>query len=239
MDNDHKDPSLGSEADAADAKVQTTQREKSVRVLLIDSQPIVLLGLKTLLTEEAGYTVTGTFSHANNITEHVKLQKPDIVVMDFHLPNTDGMKAIQQIRSGGGAIRIVILTGSLNDSETCNLVKAGIKGILLKEMPTTLILQCLQRVHAGGEWMERNSMKSAFEQILRRESEYQSIATHLSPSEMNLAVLIATGHNNKSAARQLNLSDGSARVYINRIYNKLNITNRIQLAHLLKEKNLI
>lgn len=159
--------------------------------------------------------------------------------MDFHLPNTDGMKAIQQIRSEGEAIRIVILTGSLNDSETCNLVKAGIKGILLKEMPTTLILQCLQRIHAGGEWMERNSMKSAFEQILRRESEYQSIATQLSSSEMNLAVLIATGHNNKSAARQLNLSDGSARVYINRIYNKLNITNRIQLAHLLKEKNLI
>ena len=146
------------------------QQAVPIRVALVDSHPITLFGLSALLSKEAGYEVTGAFQSTNNITEHIKLQKPDIVLLDFHLPNADGLKIIEQLIAAGSP-KIVVLTESLNGAETCQLIKTGVKGVLLKEMPTTLILQCLHRVYAGGEWMERNSVKSAFEQILRREAE--------------------------------------------------------------------
>ena len=214
------------------------QQMRPIRISLFDSHPITLLGLKALLTEEAGYEVTGAFQSTNNITEHIKLQKPDIVLIDFHLPNVDSLRIIEQIIAAGSS-KVVVMAASLNATETCQLVKIGVKGLLLKEMPVTLIIQCLQSVNAGKEWMERNSIKSAFEKILRREAQYQAISANLSPSEIKLAILIASGDNSRSAAQKLNLSEGSARVYMNRIYTKLNIANRIQLAQILKERELI
>ncbi len=220
-------------------KVQSTLHAQPIRILLVDSHPIALLGLSTLLANKKDYEIADSLNSESRIIETIKLKQPDIVLMDFHLPGVDSLKLVREVQVvGGSTIKIVILTAALNKTETCDLIKSGVKGILLKEMPTMLITQCLQRVYAGGEWLERRSMRLAFEQILRRESELQAIATYLSPREMNLATLIATGHNNKSAARQLQITEGSARVYLNRIYSKLQVSSRLQLALLFKEKGL-
>lgn len=221
-------------------KVQSVLHAKPIRVLLVDPHPVTLLGLSALLADNKDYEIVGSLNSESGIAETIKLKQPDIVLMDLHLPEVDSLKLIQEIQAtGGSAIKVVILAATLSEAETCDLVKNGVKGVLLKEMPTALITQCLQRIHLGGEWLERRSMKLAFEQILRRESEFQAIAAHLSPNELSLATLIAAGHNNKSAARQLQLSEGSARVYLNRIYTKLQVSNRLQLALLFKERGLV
>lgn len=216
------------------------ETQQSARILLIDSHPITLLGLNALLEACSDYEVVDKLSSASGITEILKQKRPDLVLMDLHLPKTNGINLIREINAATeNSAKIVILTSALSQAETCDLIRTGVKGILLKEMATALIMQCLRRVQSGGEWIERNSMKHAFEQMLRRESEHQSIAAQLSPREMNLATLIASGHNNKSAARQLLITEGSARVYLNRIYTKLQVPNRLQLAILFKEKGLV
>lgn len=218
----------------------TEETQQSFRILLIDSHPITLMGLSALLEVNRDYEIVGKLSSANGIREILKHKRPDLVLMDLHLPEVNGIGLIEEIRAATeNTAKIVILTSALSQTETCDLMRAGVKGILLKEMPTVLIMQCLQRIQSGGEWIERNSMKHAFEQMLRRESEHQSIAVQLSPREMSLATLIASGHNNKSAARQLQITEGSARVYLNRIYAKLQVPNRLQLAILFKEKGLV
>lgn len=221
-------------------ELQTAASTHLIRIVLVDSHPIALLGLNTLLTSNHEFEIVASLNSEHQILETIKLTQPDIILMDFHLPKVDGVQLVHDVQMvGGDTSKIVIYTATLSKTETCDLIRAGVKGILLKEMPISLIRQCLRQVHAGGEWLERRAMRSAFEQILRRESELQEISTQLSPREINLATLIATGHNNKSAARELRISEGSARVYLNRIYSKLHISNRLQLALLFKDKGLV
>lgn len=221
-------------------QAQNISYAQPIRVLLIDSQPIVLFGLSALLEGGSDYEIVGKLNSVTYVMELLKLKQPDIVLMDLHMPGIDGLELIKEIQiAAQGAAKIVIHTATLNETETCEMIREGVKGILLKEMPITLIMQCLQQVHSGGEWLERRCMRLAFEQILRRESALEVVAAHLSNREMSLAALIAKGHSSKSAARELQITEGSVRVYLNRIYSKLKVANRLQLAILFKEKGLI
>jgi len=221
-------------------KIQNILPARPIRVLLIDPHPIVLLGLSSLLDSNNDYEIVGKLNSVNHIMEVLKLKRPDIVLMDLHMPGVDGFKLIKEVQDvSENSAKVVIHATTLNETETCDLIKNGVQGILLKEMPIALITQCLQSVYAGGEWIERRSMRLAFEQILRRESGLQIMATHLSTREMSLAALIAKGYSSKLAARELQITEGSVRVYLNRIYSKLKVTNRLQLAILFKEKGLV
>jgi len=221
------------------APTDNTHNTSPIRILLIDRHPITLLGLSSLLTDKVGCIVVDALSSADNVAETVKRQQPDIVLMDIHMPDVDGVKFVREVfAASGNTAKVVILTAALKDNETCDLISCGVKGILLKEMRPALILQCVRKVHDGGEWLERRSMMQAFEQVLRQASELQAIADHLSPRELELAILIATGCNNKTASQRLFISEGSVRVYLTRIYNKLQVPNRLQLALYFKEKGL-
>lgn len=210
-----------------------------IKVLVVDPHPIVLFGLSVILEEDDNLEIVGTLRSADSIQEVLKLNKPDIVLIDPHTPGVDGLIQIKQIQAAlGSEIKIVVYTATVNQSETCDLIRMGVKGILLKEMSVSLIPQCLKKVHAGGEWLDRRSMRMAFEQVLRRESAHKTISAHLSSREMSLAALIAKGYSSKLAARELQITEGSVRVYLNRIYSKLHISSRLQLALLFKEKGL-
>lgn len=210
-----------------------------IKVLVVDPHPIVLFGLSVILEEDDNLEIVGTLRSADSIQEVLKLNKPDIVLIDPHSPGVDGLIQIKQIQAAlGSEIKIVVYTATVNQSETCDLIRMGVKGILLKEMSVSLIPQCLKKVHAGGEWLDRRSMRMAFEQILQRESAHKIISAHLSSREMSLAALIAKGYSSKLAARELQITEGSVRVYLNRIYSKLHISSRLQLALLFKEKGL-
>ncbi|PSJ18561.1 response regulator transcription factor [Nitrosomonas supralitoralis] len=211
-----------------------------IKVLLIDPHPIVLFGLSAMLEDSEDFEVVERFDSADRVREVLKLQKkPDLVLMDPHVPGVDGLNQVKQVKTLlGNEIKIVIYTAAVNQAETCDLIRMGIKGILLKEMSILQIPQCLKKVHVGGEWLDRRSMRMAFEQILQRESAHQVVSTHLSSREMCLAALIAKGYSSKSAARELQITEGSVRVYLNRIYSKLHISSRLQLALLYKENGL-
>ena len=210
-----------------------------IKVLLIDPHPIVLFGLSVILEEEDSLEIVDALHSVDRIKDVLKLKKPDIVLIDPHSPGFDGLNQVKQVQTAlGGEVRIVVYTATVNQSETCDLIRMGVKGILLKEMPVSLIPQCLKKVHAGGEWLDRRSMRMAFEQILQRESAHKMISAHLSSREISLAALIAKGYSSKLAARELQITEGSVRVYLNRIYSKLHISSRLQLALLFKEKGL-
>ncbi|WP_295625319.1 response regulator transcription factor [uncultured Nitrosomonas sp.] len=210
-----------------------------IKVLLIDPHPIVLFGLSSILEVGNDFEVTERLNSADCAQDILKLKKPDMVLMDPHVPGVAGLNQVKLVQASfGNDIKIVIYTAAVNQTETCDLIRMGIKGILLKEMSVSLVPQCLKKVHAGGEWLDRRSMRMAFEQILQRESAHQIVSEHLSNREMCLAALIAKGYSSKSAARELQITEGSVRVYLNRIYSKLHISSRLQLALLFKEKGL-
>jgi DNA-binding NarL/FixJ family response regulator len=217
----------------------TNNNKSAIRVLLIDSHPITLLGIRTLLQEQADISLIDALSVPAGILDLITQQCPDIVLMDIRTADGKGMEVVRSISTLNVPTRVVVLTAALNDSETCELIRLGVKGVLLKEMPTYLIIQCLRRVSEGGKWFERRSMTSALELVLKREMEFQELSHCLSVRELELAMLIATGCRNKTASKYLGLSVGSVSVYLNRIYRKLNVSNRLEMTLFLKEKGVI
>ncbi|SEF38644.1 LuxR C-terminal-related transcriptional regulator [Nitrosomonas ureae] len=219
--------------------IQNLLPNNRIKVLLIDPHPIVLFGLSVILEEEDTLEIVDMLHSVACIQDVSKLNNPDIVLIDPHSPSVDGLNQVKQVQAAlGSETKIVVYTTAVDQSETCDLIRMGVKGILLKEMSVSLIPQCLKKVHAGGEWLDRRSVRMAFEQILQRESAHQKVSAHLSSREMSLAALIAKGYSSKLAARELQITEGSVRVYLNRIYSKLHISSRLQLALLFKEKGL-
>ncbi|MDO8992958.1 MAG: response regulator transcription factor, partial [Daejeonella sp.] len=115
--------------------MSTEETQQSARILLIDSHPITLLGLNALLEASSDYEVVDKLSSASGITEILKQKRPDLVLMDLHLPKTNGINLIREINAATeNSAKIVILTSALSQAETCDLIRTGVKGIILKEM---------------------------------------------------------------------------------------------------------
>ena len=210
------------------------------RILLADGEPITLLGLSTLLAQHADFVVVDSLNSADGLVEAVKRHRPDILLMDLRLKGGGGLPVIEELFAIEGLpTRLAILTTALSDAETCELIKYGVSGLLLKDIPLELIVQCLRRVHAGGQWLERQSIALALEGMLKREAEFQVLERQLSKRELELALLIARGASNKAASKTLSLSEGSVRVYLNRIYEKLHVSSRMELSIAFRDKGLV
>jgi two-component system, NarL family, nitrate/nitrite response regulator NarL len=210
------------------------------RVLLVDSHPVILAGLAAVLAEHADFLVVDKLDSGAGVVEAVRRHRPDLLLMDLRLKDVDGLRLVQELASLLDlCTRLTVLTTDLTHDETIALVRLGVRGVLLKEMPVALIVQCLRRVQAGGQWLERDSMALALEQVIKRETDLQQIERALSKRELELAMLVAKGVCNKTASRHLSLSEGSVRVYLNRIYTKLKVANRMELSLHFRERGLI
>lgn len=221
------------------AQIQLVQHDQLIRIMLIDSIPITLYGLQALLTKHINCEIICANTPSGDIVKMVEQQKPDIALLDFHLLEHNSIELVRKIQNTNkGCIKTIIFSSNINENDTYSLIKCGIKGILPREINTPLIIQCILRVYAGGEWLDRDAVRQAFSFALKKEAEYQTLCRNLSSREISLVKLVAAGYKHKAAARKLNLSDGSTRVYLNRIYHKLGINNRQELISLLNKKQL-
>jgi len=102
--------------------------------------------------------------------------------------------------------------------------------VILKDIPSHLLLQCLQKVAAGGLWMEKESMVHAFEKMLHREAGMRRLATILTARETEVMRCAASGLSNQQIAEQLIVREGTVKVHVHNIYRKLGFTNRVDLT---------
>lgn len=209
-----------------------------IRLVLADDHPIVRYGLERLLAETREFTVCASCEDGASALDAVRRHQPDILLLDIRMPRMDGLEVLRQMHREGMATRVVILTGALDEDEVLEAIRLGVRGVVLKEMAPPLLLQCLRKVHAGGEWLEKDSVGRALEKLLQRESEYRGAACQLTPREIDLVKAVATGMSNAEIGAKLYISQGTVKVHLHRIYDKLQIKSRVALTLYAKEKGL-
>jgi len=111
--------------------------------------------------------------------------------------------------------------------------------VVLKEMAPKLLLQCLRRVHEGGQWLEKESAARAMAKLVRRESRAREIARLLTVREIEVVRLVAQGHSNRDIAAALSIAEGTVKIHLHNIYEKLNVSRRTELVHIATEYALI
>lgn len=211
----------------------------AVTLVAADPHPLSLLGLDQLLKSEQGLTLLATCTTAAEAMQEVRRHQPDLLVVDINLPDRNGLELINELKNSSLEVKVVVLTATMDEEQTIDALRFGVKGVVLKDMPSHLLVQCLQKVAAGGLWMEKESIGQAFEKMLHREAGMRRLATILTPRETEVMRCVATGSSNNQIAEKLIVSEGTVKIHVHNIYRKLGINNRVDLTLYAQKRGLV
>jgi len=206
-----------------------------IRLVLADDHPIVLDGLAQLFSTERGFEVVACAATGEEALAAVTQYQPDIVVLDLRMPGKGGVEVLRAIKSAGLPTRVVILTAAESD-DVLEAIRLGVEGVVLKDMATQLLVRCVRAVHSGSKWIEKVLATRALDALLAREAGARDVATRLTPRELEIALLIAQGFSNKAVAARLSISEGTAKLHLHHVYEKLGLEGRVALAWYLRTK---
>lgn len=210
-----------------------------IRLVLADDHPLILDGLENLFQLEKDFQVVARCKDGIETMQAVHQHRPDVLILDIRMPGKDGLEIAREMRKEKLPTWVVLLTGALDGEESLEAVRLGVQGIVLKEMAPKLLVQCIRKVNAGEQWIERRSTQQALEKMLRREAGAREIATLLTPREIDIVRMVARGLRNKEIADKLFISEGTVKVHLHNIYEKLKVDNRLALLRYAQGKMLV
>jgi len=215
------------------------EHKMSIRLVIADDHPLILDGLENLLRLEPDMEVLARCRDGEETLRAVHQHKPDILILDIHMPRKDGLAVLQEIREEKLPTRVVILTAELDENEALKLMRLGVGGVILKEMASQMVVQCVRKVHAGGQWLERHSTSRMLDKLLQREAGVHELAGVLTPREIEIMRLVASGLQSKAVAKELYISEGTVKSHLHNIYDKLHLDGRLTLLRYAQDKGLV
>jgi len=207
-----------------------------IRVLLVDDSPIIRLGLRSALEDYADIAIVGEAGTAADGVAAVARLKPQVVLLDLHLPDRSGLQACRDLLKLRPQTRVLILTSNSNERNVQDAMTAGAAGYLLKENDGAALASALREV-AGGNSVLDPSMAGQVLNLMRRRSglSAQDKLNQLSPQERRVVAYLAEGKTNKEIGDELGLTEKTVKNYLATIFSKLNIARRTQAAALFVE----
>ena len=123
----------------------------------------------------------------------------------------------------------MLLTAHVEENRLVEAIRLGVWGVVLKEMAPRMLMECVRKVHAGEKWLEQQSVTRAIERMQRRESEIDRLTRLLTPRELEIVRLASEGLRNKEIGERLSITEGTVKIHLHNIYEKLGVTGRPQL----------
>jgi two-component system, NarL family, nitrate/nitrite response regulator NarL len=211
-----------------------------IRIVLADDHPIVIDGLAALFAlEPEEFRVIGRATNGEQALDVIRMHRPDVAVLDLRMPRLNGLEVLQRIRAEELPVRVVILAGNIDEDQALDAIRAGVDGILLKELAPQLVLECVRKVAAGERWLEKRSTSRVIETLIRREAGVREASNLLTPRELELVRLAANGMRNKEISRQLRIKEGTVKIHLHNVYEKLGISSRVHLVFYAQSKGLV
>lgn len=215
---------------------------KPIRILIIDDHTLFRNGIKLVLQRHEGFEVVGEAGDGLEGVKRAKQLKPDVVLLDLHMPGTSGLEALRVLVEDVPETQIVMLTVSEDAEDLLETLRAGARGYLLKNIDTEFLLESIRRA-ARGESVMSPHIAHKLADSLRTSPKDNFMAEanpgKLSPREREIIVMLAHGASNKEIARVLNLSESTIKIHVQGILRKLNIAKRVQAAVYAVEQGLI
>jgi len=211
----------------------------TIRLIIADDHPLILNGLENLFSLEKDLQVVARCTNGDETLAAVRQHEADILVLDIRMPGKNGLEVVREMRKEKLLLRIILLTAALDEDELVEAVSLGVQGIVLKEMAPQFLVQCIRKVHAGEKWIERQATGKAMEKMLRKEAGMREMAAHLTSREIEIVHLVAHGLRNREIGEKLFISEGTVKIHLHNIYEKLNVDGRMALMRYVQEKKII
>jgi DNA-binding NarL/FixJ family response regulator len=215
------------------------QPDARIRVALADDHPIVLDGLEQLFRLEPDFTVVARCRNADEALGALRAESPDVLVLDLLMPGGGGLDLLRAMGDKDRHTRIILLTAVIDDEQLLEAIRLGAQGVVLKDMAPQLLVEAIREVHAGGQWLEQGLGGRALRRLLSREKRASEAARLLSNREREIVRLVAAGLRNRAIADRLSISEGTVKVHMHNIYEKLDLNGRVELTNYARENGLI
>ena len=210
-----------------------------ITLVLADDHPLILDGMENLFRLERDFKVVARCLDGEEAITAVRKHKPDVLVLDIRMPGMDGLSLLREMKKEKLSTRVVLLTGVLDEEELAEAVRLGVRGLVLKEMAPKLLVQCIRQVHAGELWLEKRSVSLALEKLLQREAGQREVAQLLTPREIEIVKQVVAGLRNIEIGKRLFISEGTVKMHLHNIYQKLGVDSRINLTRYAQGKGLV
>jgi len=209
------------------------------KVMVIDDHVMFREGLISLLGTTPDFKVVDQAGTMNEGIEKAFLQKPDIILMDFSLPDGTGLEATRIILDQLPACKIVFLTVYETDENLLSAIRLGAKGYMLKNVSSSSLIASLRALDLGEIAMSRKMMSKVLEYSrFAMTSPSQDVVSRLSPREIDILFELQNDSSNAEIARRLYLSQNTVKHHIHNILDKLGINNRRQAGVIARQMGL-
>jgi DNA-binding NarL/FixJ family response regulator len=211
------------------------KRIHPIRIVIADDHPIFRDGLRRLLESESDMKVVGEACDGHEAVKLATEIKPDILLLDLAMPHHTGLDALRDLNaSGGGAVRIILLTAAVEKKQMVEALQLGARGVVLKDSATQLLLKSIHAVMAGEYWVGRDSVSNLVQylrnlmQSTNEDSKQKKFG--LTPRELEIVSAVVAGYANREIAEYFKISEDTVKHHLSNIFDKLGVSTRLELA---------
>jgi len=198
-----------------------------MRVLVVDDHSLFRDGIVSLLGA-TGFTVVGQAGDGKTAVDEALRLRPELVLLDIHMPELTGLEALKQIKAQLPETRVVMLTVSEDEETLVEAIKNGADGYLLKHLSGTEFIEMLDGLKRGEAAITRKSASYLMKQLSRPDPQQEKPIQPLSEREMEILQLLAEGLSNKAISEKVSLSENTVKYHLKNILHKLNVQNRTE-----------
>ncbi len=206
---------------------------QAIRILIADDHPIFRDGLTRLLESEPDFQVVGEAADGAEALELVQALKPDILLLDLAMHRVPGLEALKELANSPNPSRTILLTAAIEKEQIVESLQLGARGVVLKESATELLFKSIRAVMAGQYWVGRERVSELVEGLTRLMASSGSVPSKnlgLTPRELEIVSTIVAGYTNREIAKKFSLSEQTVKHHLTNIFDKLGVSNRLELA---------
>jgi DNA-binding NarL/FixJ family response regulator len=201
----------------------------SIRVVLADDHKVVLHGLFQILERTGDIDVVALCHDAQEALDACRERRPNVVVFDVRMPGRSVFDVLREMRREHLATVPVILTAGLTDQQLVEALVNDVRGVVLKDSPPDTLIDCIRKVAKGGRWVEGDLDGKAAAEAQRRALAARLPENSLTPRELEIVRMVASGLRNKEIATRLTITEGTVKIHLHNVYEKLNVTGRVEM----------
>ena len=210
------------------------KRPKAIRIVIADGQPIFRQGLRRVIETQSDLRIVGETSDGTEAVKLVRKHAPGILLLDLAISGLAALKVLRNVQSSASQVRGIVLAAEIETPDTRQALKLGARGVMRKDSPPELFLKGIRNVMAGECWMGRENMGNFPARPGNGTSQSADVPTgnylHLTSRELQIVSAIVDGETNKAIAERFGLSGNTVKHHLTRVFDKLGVGNRLELA---------